>query len=301
MPSPALTKALLVNTATDLAGGDNGKGAVIAGGPNTDQGWGRVNLGSTFDSTAREFRDQLSVDVLTAPGQSVLRAYRVQDASKPVKVTLAWTDAPGPTTRHRLREQPRPRGRRGRPDLQGQRVRRRLLAHAAATADTRNNVESVYLPAGTAGRFVGDGHGPPRSPATACPATATRPTRTSRSSSRTPTSSRRRCSHTKSTSISDPGPGRRRRLGARVRRGVRPRASRAQRGQRRRPPGLSGTLGARARPDRHPAAARPIPTWRAGATAANADSVRGRSGQRFDLRRRRAGHARRSPRRPGPS
>ena len=69
-PSPALTKALLLNTATDLAGGDNGKGAVISGGPNTDQGWGRVNLGSTFDSTAREYRDQLSADELTASGQS---------------------------------------------------------------------------------------------------------------------------------------------------------------------------------------------------------------------------------------
>ncbi len=29
-PSPALTKAIMVNTATDLAGGDNGKGDVIA-------------------------------------------------------------------------------------------------------------------------------------------------------------------------------------------------------------------------------------------------------------------------------
>ena len=62
-PSPALTKALLVNTATDLAGGDNGKGDTIAAGPNTDQGWGRVNLGNTFDSTAREYRDQVPADL----------------------------------------------------------------------------------------------------------------------------------------------------------------------------------------------------------------------------------------------
>ena len=63
-PSPALTKALLVNTATDLAGGDNGKGAVIAGGPNTDQGWGRVEPRARPSTPrAREFRDQLA-DVL---------------------------------------------------------------------------------------------------------------------------------------------------------------------------------------------------------------------------------------------
>ena len=44
-PSPAMTKAILVGSATDLAGGDNGKGDVIAAAPNADQGWGRAHLG----------------------------------------------------------------------------------------------------------------------------------------------------------------------------------------------------------------------------------------------------------------
>ena len=57
---PALTKALLVNTATDLAGGQNGKGGTLAAGPSNDQGWGRVNVGNVFDGTQRELRDQVS-------------------------------------------------------------------------------------------------------------------------------------------------------------------------------------------------------------------------------------------------
>ena len=148
-PSPALTKALLVNTATDLAGGDSGKGGTIAAGPGPDQGWGRVNVGNAFDSTAREYRDQLAADILGTTGQSRVRAYSVPDPSRPVKVTLAWTDAPGPTT--------------GNPvvnnldlvvDAGGRTYKGNVFVGAfsrtGGTADPRNNVESIYLPAGTA-------------------------------------------------------------------------------------------------------------------------------------------------------
>ena len=152
-PSPAMTKAFLLNTASDLAGGDNGKGATIAPGPNTDQGWGRVNLGSAFDSTAREYRDQLSADTFTASGQSVLRTYKALNSGKPVKVTLAWTDAPGPVTGGAWVNNL---------DLEVEAGGRRYLgnvfagafSHTGGSADTRNNVESVYLPAGVADRFA---------------------------------------------------------------------------------------------------------------------------------------------------
>ena len=152
-PSPALTKALLINTASDLAGGDNGKGATIAPGPNTDQGWGRANLGAAFDSTAREYRDQLGGDTFGGSGQSALRTYRALDPAKPVKVTLVWTDAPGPTTGGAWVNNL---------DLEveagGQRylgnVFAGALSRSGGSADTRNNVESVFLPAGAADRFA---------------------------------------------------------------------------------------------------------------------------------------------------
>lgn len=152
VPSPAMTKALLINTATDLAGGDNGKGDTIAGGPNTDQGWGRVNVGAAVESTPRELYDQLPGDVLTNSGETVVRTYAVQDPSKPVKVTLAWSDAPGPVVGDAFVNNL---------DLEvaggGQTYRGNVFAgsysRAGGTADQRNNVESVYLAAPAAGRF----------------------------------------------------------------------------------------------------------------------------------------------------
>jgi subtilisin-like proprotein convertase family protein len=138
--SPALTKALLVNTASD-----------IASGPNDDQGWGRANLGTAFDSTAREFYDQRPADVLDTVGQTVVRAFTVPDTSKPVKVTLVWTDAPGALTGNAFVNNL---------DLEvgagGERYRGNVFggsySRTGGAADTRNNVESVYLPPGTSGR-----------------------------------------------------------------------------------------------------------------------------------------------------
>ena len=150
-PSPALTKALLVNTATDIAGGLTGKGGTTANVPNADQGWGRLNLGAVLDGSAREYHDQ--TDLLDASGQSVTRAYDVPNAGAPVKVTLAWTDAPGlPSSDAFVNDL----------DLVvtagGRRYRGNVIAEGLSipggAADPRNNLESVYLPAGAAGRIA---------------------------------------------------------------------------------------------------------------------------------------------------
>jgi len=151
-PSPALTKAILVNTASDLVGGEDGKGGTIANVPNTDQGWGRVHMGRVLDSTVRTYHDQAPADLLGASGESVTRAYQVADAAKPVKVTLAFTDAPGPTTGNAFVN-----------DLDlvvdagGRTYKGNVfaggLSRTGGNADPRDNVESVFLPAGTTGRL----------------------------------------------------------------------------------------------------------------------------------------------------
>jgi subtilisin family serine protease len=84
-PSPAMIKALLVNSAKDLRAPDI---------PNKEEGWGRVNLAELFDeSLERVVLDQTSV--FEAPGQSETLQVEAVDPSRPVKVTLTWTDAPG--------------------------------------------------------------------------------------------------------------------------------------------------------------------------------------------------------------
>lgn len=83
-PSPALIKALLVNSAVDVQFPDI---------PNADEGWGRVDLESLFrPGTGRSIRDQQ--DVLTDPGE--VHEFTVEAAGDaPLKVTLDWLDPAG--------------------------------------------------------------------------------------------------------------------------------------------------------------------------------------------------------------
>ena len=83
-PSPALVKALLVNSAVDVQFPDI---------PNVHEGWGRVDLEALFrPGTGRVVRDQQ--DVLTDPG--AVHEFAVQAAGDtPLKVTLDWLDPAG--------------------------------------------------------------------------------------------------------------------------------------------------------------------------------------------------------------
>jgi subtilisin family serine protease len=98
-PSPAMVKAILVNTAEDCAGGPDGNGGFLAPIPNNNQGWGRVNLNNIFrDHPASSRGPRLYFDQdqpLTANGQERVVWVRAPDPGRPVRVTLAWTDAPG--------------------------------------------------------------------------------------------------------------------------------------------------------------------------------------------------------------
>lgn len=93
-PSPALMRAVLTNTATDMAGGSDGLGGTLGPVPNTEQGWGAVNLNTLFS-----MRDALlswdQTHLFTGSGQVWEQRLFAADSTKPIKITLAWTDAPG--------------------------------------------------------------------------------------------------------------------------------------------------------------------------------------------------------------
>ena len=83
--SPAMAKALLVSGARTL----NPNRA-----PDFDAGFGRVDLSSLLsEDTVFEFWDQ--TELLTESGQQWVRQVQPADPSKPVRVTLSWSDAPG--------------------------------------------------------------------------------------------------------------------------------------------------------------------------------------------------------------
>jgi hypothetical protein len=144
--SPAMTKAMLLNSAEYMTG--NFANDTL---PSNSQGMGRMNLGRAFDGSQRILVDQ--TNLLASTGASYSVSGSVSDSSKPFRVTLVWTDAPGPTT--------------GAPwvnnlDLAvtvgGSTYAGNVFSGAASatggSADIRNNTESVFRPAGTSGAFT---------------------------------------------------------------------------------------------------------------------------------------------------
>ena len=83
--SPAMDKALLVNSADDLG---------AANVPNRNEGWGRVDLRALFDPAAQRVLVDQTVALDDVTAASTMRI-RPVDPSQPLRVTLAWTDAPG--------------------------------------------------------------------------------------------------------------------------------------------------------------------------------------------------------------
>jgi hypothetical protein len=145
-PSPAMAKAFLMNSAAYMNG-------VGAGGslPSNSQGMGRMDLGRAFDTTPRLISDQSTT--LGATGQTFQVTGSVATTSQPFRVTLAWTDAPGPTT-----GLPAVNNLNLEVTINGQTYLGNVFSGANSTtggvADARNNAESVFLPAGTSGNFT---------------------------------------------------------------------------------------------------------------------------------------------------
>lgn len=144
-PSPAMLKAYMINSSRYLDGIDSGDTL-----PSPTQGYGAVNLTPAFDDAARLTIDQNHV--FSETGGSFTVHGRIDSSTKPFRVTLAWTDAPGSTTGAAYVNNL---------DLkvtvEGQTYLGNVFSGgtsiAGGTADQKNNVESVFLPAGVSGAF----------------------------------------------------------------------------------------------------------------------------------------------------
>jgi hypothetical protein len=141
-----MVKAYLMNSASYMTGA--GANDTL---PSNNQGMGRMDLARAFDGASRILVDQ--TQIIGATGSTYQTSGSIVASTQPFRVTLAWSDAPGPTT--------------GAPwvnnlDLTVQvgattytgNVFSGALSTTGGSADTRNNVESVFLPAGTSGSFT---------------------------------------------------------------------------------------------------------------------------------------------------
>lgn len=145
VPSAAMVKACLVNGVRYLTG-------VSANDTlwSNNQGFGRVDLGRTFDTTSKIRVDQTTI--LGATGQTHTVTGTIATSTQPFRVTLVYTDAPGPTTGNATVNNL---------DLEvtvnGTLYRGNVFSGAnsiaGGVADAKNNTECVFLPAGTTGSF----------------------------------------------------------------------------------------------------------------------------------------------------
>ncbi len=167
-PSPAIAKAYLCNAARyiPLTNSLTGTGDRL---PSIAQGMGRMDLTRMFDGVPRVLRDETTPRAIdnallsTNPvvqqtffnrsGQSYQVSGVIVSNDQPFRVTLAWTDAPGnPAASKQLVNDL---------DLQvtvgGKTYKGNVFDSQFSTidpsrgADTVNNMESVFLPAGTTG------------------------------------------------------------------------------------------------------------------------------------------------------
>ena len=150
LPKPALIKALIMNSARYMTG----VGANDTLWSNS-QGMGEVSLNNYFDifNTAHVLRDEIPADLFTASGQQRTISGTVSDNTKPFRVTVAWVDPPGPTSGNAFINNLDLTVTVGGNTYIGN-VFSGAFSIPGGTADIRDNVESVFIPAGVSGSFV---------------------------------------------------------------------------------------------------------------------------------------------------
>jgi hypothetical protein len=145
-PSAALVKAFLVNGAVAMTGQAPGE---VPLGPNTVSGFGRIDV--TASLTPQPLGQALFVDDpdhAVAGGQLRIYEVRAADLSKPLSITLVWTDAPAPVGRGQLVNELYLRVRT--PGPNGRLVNGDVTAFPAAT----NNIQRVRFPRPVEGTYA---------------------------------------------------------------------------------------------------------------------------------------------------
>jgi hypothetical protein len=91
-PSPAMTKATLINAALDIAGGKRGANIIGHIPSTTDQGWGKADLGRGFPLQGNYFDLDQTWLFPSSGANTYLRYFTIRDGNKPVRITIVWTD-----------------------------------------------------------------------------------------------------------------------------------------------------------------------------------------------------------------
>lgn len=150
-PSPALIKAAVINSAQEMTGNITNASTI----PNGNEGWGRMNMKYMLNTgVPTMYIDQ--TQVFSNPGVAMGMIGTVADPTKPVRITLVWTDPPGvadPALVNNLDLQV---------NVNGNFYRGNVFSGGVSTTggsgDTINNVENVFIPAGVpAGSFFSVG------------------------------------------------------------------------------------------------------------------------------------------------
>ena len=150
-PSPAMTKAMLMNSARYMTG-VSANDTLFS----NHQGMGEMHLGELFLRGAvvpTILRDEAAADLFTATGQTRAFSGTIADTSKPFRVTLAWTDAPGATSGAAYKNNLDLTVTLGANTYKGN-VFLGATSTTGGAADAANNSECVFLPAGTSGAFT---------------------------------------------------------------------------------------------------------------------------------------------------
>lgn len=145
-PSPAMIKAFLTSTTTYMTGVGAGDSL-----PSQRQGWGLLNIGRALDDAPKQLVDQ--TQTLSATGQTYTLEGSVEDTTKPLRIALCWTDAPGSPVANAVVNNLDLEVEIDGVTFKGNNFSGEF-SNQGGNADLLNNVESVWLPAGTSGDFT---------------------------------------------------------------------------------------------------------------------------------------------------